>query len=76
MIYYAYELLPKLKYLTLTGLNIDGKCQYICTSNCRREGCNCECGEYHLIDKELEFIGSAENWSKVKEEIKLTFKKI
>ena len=23
------------------------KCDHQCTSNCRRECCNCECGEYH-----------------------------
>ena len=22
-------------------------CEHNCTSNCRREGCNCLCGEYH-----------------------------
>ena len=22
-------------------------CDHQCTSNCRREGCNCLCGEYH-----------------------------
>jgi hypothetical protein len=22
-------------------------CEHQCTSKCRREGCNCECGEYH-----------------------------
>lgn len=22
-------------------------CDHGCTSNCRREGCNCLCGEYH-----------------------------
>ncbi len=22
-------------------------CTHQCTSNCRREGCNCECGEFH-----------------------------
>jgi len=22
-------------------------CDHICTSNCRRVGCNCECGEWH-----------------------------
>ncbi len=27
-------------------------CDHICTSNCRREGCNCECGEWHR--RELE----------------------
>ncbi len=25
-------------------------CDHICTSNCRREGCNCDCGEYHNED--------------------------
>ena len=25
-------------------------CDHLCTSNCRREGCNCECGEYHNED--------------------------
>ena len=23
-------------------------CDHRCSSNCRREGCNCACGEYHL----------------------------
>ena len=22
-------------------------CNHECTSNCRRSGCNCQCGEYH-----------------------------
>lgn len=22
-------------------------CQHMCSSNCRREGCNCGCGEWH-----------------------------
>lgn len=22
-------------------------CEHICLGNCRREGCNCECGEFH-----------------------------
>lgn len=25
-------------------------CDHQCTSNCRREGCNCSCGEYHNED--------------------------
>lgn len=29
-------------------------CDHICTSNCRREGCNCDCGEYHQDEEELE----------------------
>ncbi len=24
------------------------ECEHQCTSNCRRVGCNCNCGEYHL----------------------------
>ena len=27
------------------GVNVE--CDHVCTSNCRRNGCNCECGEYH-----------------------------
>ncbi len=23
------------------------QCEHQCTSNCRREGCNCACGEFH-----------------------------
>jgi hypothetical protein len=23
-------------------------CEHQCSSNCRREGCNCKCGEYHI----------------------------
>lgn len=23
------------------------ECHHVCISNCRREGCNCECGEFH-----------------------------
>ncbi len=25
-------------------------CEHECTSNCRREGCNCDCGEWHITD--------------------------
>jgi len=24
------------------------KCDHICSGNCRREGCNCDCGEFHF----------------------------
>jgi hypothetical protein len=24
------------------------QCQHSCTSNCRREGCRCECGDSHF----------------------------
>ena len=27
-------------------------CGHACTSNCRRVGCNCECGEYHMTEQE------------------------
>jgi hypothetical protein len=23
------------------------ECDHICSGNCRRNGCNCECGEWH-----------------------------
>lgn len=26
---------------------IHPNCEHICTGNCRREGCECLCGEYH-----------------------------
>jgi len=26
------------------------KCSHICTSNCRRVGCNCQCGNYHCSE--------------------------
>lgn len=30
-------------------------CEHICSSNCRREGCNCLCAEYHgYYEKEPE----------------------
>jgi hypothetical protein len=22
-------------------------CDHVCSGNCRREGCNCQCGEFH-----------------------------
>jgi len=34
--------------------NIERKqpCDHTCTSNCRREGCNCACGEWHEVEPE------------------------
>ena len=23
-------------------------CDHVCTSNCRKSGCNCNCGEFHF----------------------------
>ena len=36
-----------------TSLENDEKneCYHQCTSNCRRVGCNCECGEWHELNK-------------------------
>ena len=25
------------------------ECEHQCSSNCRKNGCNCDCGEYHQI---------------------------
>lgn len=25
------------------------QCEHQCTGNCRREGCNCACGEFHKV---------------------------
>ena len=29
-------------------LTVKRDCEHVCSGNCRREGCNCECGEFHL----------------------------
>lgn len=38
-------------------------CEHQCTSNCRREGCNCLCGEYHdtMTEEELEDLEEDED---------------
>lgn len=64
----AYELLAKLRHLTLVGMNIDGKCDHQCSGNCRRVGCNCQCGEYHTTEKELEWVGTSKAWNNLKVE--------
>lgn len=33
--------------LALAAGESEPSCFHQCTSNCRREGCNCECGEWH-----------------------------
>ncbi len=50
---------------------IHPNCEHMCSSNCRREGCNCECGEWHdgLTKEELDEILEEEE-PKVVEEIK------
>ena len=32
----------------LMGMIESLECTHQCTSNCRREGCNCACGEFHF----------------------------
>ena len=28
------------------------QCDHQCSSNCRRNGCNCDCGEWHMLEEE------------------------
>jgi hypothetical protein len=28
-------------------------CEHVCSSDCRREGCNCACGEFHQVASAL-----------------------
>ena len=48
--------------------NNEIKCSHVCTSNCRRAGCNCECGEFHEMQKDACEIcggsGEVETFSK------------
>lgn len=70
MIYTAKELNSHLKHLTLTATEDCSECDHICSGNCRREGCNCECGEFHEAKKPYaEFIGTTAQWNKVKTEL-------
>ena len=32
----------------LNGFTEGLLCDHRCSSNCRREGCKCDCGEYHF----------------------------
>lgn len=32
----------------LAGFMESIECTHSCTSNCRKNGCNCACGEYHF----------------------------
>ena len=42
-----YSDLPNLTEDEVNELVDRHNCDHQCTSNCRREGCNCRCGEYH-----------------------------
>ena len=41
-------------------------CEHMCSGNCRREGCNCDCGEYHhacgISRKQLENARKYHYW--------------
>lgn len=55
------ELIRKAEYYAPTDFALSiailakGDCDHICTSDCRREGCNCDCGEYHKHDDERDW---------------------
>ncbi len=36
------------------------ECNHVCTSDCRREGCNCNCGEFHIIEPNNPFLAFRE----------------
>ena len=62
----AKKLLVHLIYLTLTATENTIDCDHICMANCRRVGCNCECGEWHEPSlPKMEFIGTSAQWQKV-----------
>ena len=31
----------------------DEECDHLCSGNCRREGCRCLCGEWHIEEAEI-----------------------
>ena len=65
----AKKLKAYLKYLTLTATEDTSECNHMCSSNCRKEGCNCECGNYHEPSKpKMEFIGTKKEWQDAKAE--------
>ena len=35
-------------------------CEHDCTSECRRNGCSCQCGDYHLTHEEQEQLALEE----------------
>ena len=44
--------------------NFKEKCDHICTSDCRRKGCNCSCGEFHDDGEDLvkEIMVEIKDW--------------
>lgn len=48
---YIYEDSVNEEELEALGLGKD--CDHECTSQCRREGCNCDCGPNHDFEKDI-----------------------
>ncbi len=63
----------KNKLAIQAGLVIDKKvdCDHIHSSNCRRVGCNCNCGNDHVEEDETEYIGTQKQWKKFDELVDL-----
>jgi hypothetical protein len=43
------------------------ECHHQCSGNCRRVGCNCECGEFHELDKNSVRVFSIEQLKQIEE---------
>jgi len=42
-------------------------CYHQCSGNCRRVGCNCNCGEFHELDKNSDRVFSHEQLRQIEE---------
>lgn len=57
------------QFARIAGLSMDVtnpvECFHQCTSMCRHNGCNCECGEFHSEkqEQELEWYGTSKAWN-------------
>ena len=41
-------------------------CSHQCSSECRRTGCGCPCGEYHVNEEDrdkMEWVGTMKQWA-------------
>jgi hypothetical protein len=43
----AYKL-PVKSDETVYNIAINSQCDHVCSGDCRRTGCNCNCGEFHV----------------------------
>jgi hypothetical protein len=63
----------EIQFARIAGLSMNIQpvidCSHDCTSMCRHNGCNCECGEFHDVDRkqELDWVGSSKGWALFKE---------